>query len=98
MHVVVALLSVHADQRDAFRTFESIAARVMARHGLVLERAVASDDGTRELHVIRVPSDAAFDAYRADPELAEARPLRERAVAATEIWRGHDVRYLPPYF
>ncbi len=98
MHVVVALLSVHADQRDTFEQFETIAVRAMQRHGLVLERAVASDDGTRELHVIRVPSDAAFDAYRADPELVAARALREQAVPATEVWRGRDVSYLPPYF
>ena len=94
MHVVVALLGV----RDLapFEQYETIAARVMHRHGLILERVIRSDDGTREVHVIRVPSDAAFAAYRADPELVAARDLRDRGVAATELITGRDASYLPP--
>jgi len=93
--VVVALLAIHDGQRAAFEQFETIAVRVMRRHGLVLERAITLDDG-RELHVIRVPSEDAFDAYRADPELAAALPLRDASVSATEIARGQDASYLPP--
>jgi len=65
----------------------------MAGHGRAIERAIVVDEGgdtLRELHVVRFRDAAAFDAYRADPELGELRPLRDGSVIATEIWLAQD--------
>ena len=90
--IVVAILTI-AD-RAAFDAFEALAAQVMARHGAAVERAIRIPPGgnapEREVHVVRFPSAAAWDAYRADAELAELRELRARGIAATEILVGDD--------
>jgi hypothetical protein len=39
---------------------------------------------------VRFRDAAALRAYRADPELAALAPLREAAIAATELWTGVD--------
>ena len=38
----------------------------------------------------RSPSAAGFEAYRADPELLALAPLRESAIARTEVIVGTD--------
>jgi hypothetical protein len=87
--IVVAILTIA--ERAAFDAFEALAAGVMARHGAAIERAIAIP-GTpeREVHVVRFPSAAAWEAYRADPELGGLRELRARAISATEILIGDD--------
>jgi len=93
--VLVATLQVRRDALDAFRRFEAIAARVMSRHGGAIERVVvlrpeAPDADHREVHLVRFPDEAAFAAYRGDPELLAASPLREQSVIATSILVGTD--------
>ena len=92
--VLVATMTVRRAELEAFRAFERIAARVMARHGGAIERTVVApgtDDATlREVHVVTFPDDAALAAYRADPELGAARALRERSVVSTELLAGED--------
>lgn len=97
MRRLIAVLTVHRAELERFRTFERAAARIMAKHGGAIEHAyeLAGDDATlRELHVVRFPDDAAFDAYRADRELADHAADRARAVFSTEIWPATE---LPPY-
>jgi uncharacterized protein (DUF1330 family) len=94
---LIAVLAVHRAELARFRDYERAAVRVMAKHGGAIEHAyeLAGDDATlRELHVVRFPSDAAFDAYRVDPELAEHAAERAQAVISTEIWPATE---LPPY-
>jgi uncharacterized protein (DUF1330 family) len=90
--VVVAILTI--GERAAFDAFEARAAAVMARHGAAIERAIgvpgASGAPAREVHVVRFPDEAAWAAYRADPELAALAPLRARGVIATEALVGAD--------
>ena len=95
--LVVAVLTVRRARTDEFHRFEAAASKIMARHGGAIERTVVRDaapaddpETFRELHLVRFPDAAAFHAYRADPELAALAPLREVAVAATEIWTGTD--------
>ena len=93
--LIVAILTVRRDRDEDFRRFETAAARIMARHGGAIERTVALDDPHggetfRELHLVRFPGEAAFAAYRTEPELAALRPLRDAAVVATETWTGTD--------
>jgi hypothetical protein len=90
---LVALLTIERNLLDDFRAYEHRAAQIMRAHGGRLERALVLDDGAatlRELHIVRFPSAAAFDAYRADPALVALRPDRERCVVSTEIWPASD--------
>jgi uncharacterized protein (DUF1330 family) len=89
--IVVAMLTIVEGQREAFFAFERQAARVLARHGACVERAIFLPGAPeRELHVLRFPDAAAFAAYRADPELAALASLRAQAISATEIAIGED--------
>lgn len=91
--LVVAILTVRREALDDFRRYEHAAARILARHGGTIERAIVlPGDGPtlRELHVIRLPDAAALERYRGDPELVALRPLRERAVVTTELWPAED--------
>jgi uncharacterized protein (DUF1330 family) len=95
--LIVAVLTVRRARAEEFRRFETAAAQIMARHGGAIERTVRLDPAPaddperfRELHLVRFRDAAAFGAYRADPELAALAPLREAAIAATEIWTGTD--------
>ena len=90
--VLVVTLDVKPEARDDFRTYETLAARTMVRHGGRIERVVVAREAAphREVHLVRFPSEAAFAAYRADPALAAAAHLRERSVVATTIVAGED--------
>jgi uncharacterized protein (DUF1330 family) len=97
--ILVVLLTLRRDEREAFQAFERAAAAVMARHGGAIERTVAAIDGPegtdgpaleREVHLVRFPDAAAYAAYRSDPALQALAPLRERAIVATEILVGTD--------
>lgn len=92
--VLVAIMTVRRSELEAFRAFETIAARVMARHRGAIERTVVApgiDDATlREVHVVTFPDDASLAAYRADAALAAARDLRDRSVVSTELLLGED--------
>jgi antibiotic biosynthesis monooxygenase (ABM) superfamily enzyme len=95
---LVALLRVRAEALADFRAFEEQAARVMARHGGRIERALVLEPSgepgvLKELHLVRFRSEADFESYRADAALAAALPLRERSVIGTEIWQAEDVAY-----
>lgn len=90
--LLVVELTVHAAELATFRAYEHAAAHVMAMHGGEIERALVVDDGepVRELHIVRFPDEAAFDAYRNDPALAELADLRARAVITTTIRRATE--------
>ena len=95
--LIVAVLTVRRARADEFRRFEDAAARIMARHGGAIERAIVLDprtgddpDAFRELHIVRFPDEAAFAAYRREPDLAALQPLRAAAVISTELWTGSD--------
>jgi hypothetical protein len=90
--VVVAILTILPGRVDAFHEFEAEAARVMARHGGGIERAIfVPGEPAREVHVLRFPSPEAFAAYRADGELAALAPVRAACVSATLVLVGEDV-------
>lgn len=44
----------------------------------------------RDVHVVRFPDAEALTAYRADPRLRDLAPVRERAIAHTEVLVGED--------
>lgn len=92
--VLVVSLWLKDDDIAGFAAFEHAAADLMAAHGGRIDSAIrcaADSDGPFEVHVVSFPSVAAYDAYRADPRAVELRPLRERVIARTEVWRGTAV-------
>lgn len=94
--LIVARLFIHSGREREFRQFETEAARVMGRHGGRIERVIrplsASQEGPlpHEIHLVSFPSQEHFDAYRADAELAGLAPLRQAAIARTELVIGAE--------
>ena len=62
-----AILRVPAAGLDAFRTYEAAVLPLLREHGGELQRQLRTADGLTEVHIIRFPSTARLDAYRADP-------------------------------
>ncbi|MBY0503221.1 MAG: DUF1330 domain-containing protein [Bryobacteraceae bacterium] len=92
--IVIAQLHVRAGKRRQFDEFERQALAIVARHGGELLHAlqpilvVPADGLPDEVHILSFPSEAAFAAYRADPELLALASLRAEAIAATQILMG----------
>ena len=82
---------------DAFQAFESKVARIQARHGAKLERAIRLDNPDQdpgvpfEVHVVGFASREQLAAYRADAAMRELAAERDRIIARTMIVEGCDV-------
>jgi uncharacterized protein (DUF1330 family) len=94
---IIASLWIVEGQVEAFEAFERRTARILRRHGGRIEHAIrpvrgASPDADLpfEVHVLRFPDRAAFDAYRSDPELLALAPERAAAIARTSVLIGAD--------
>ncbi|HET8696048.1 MAG TPA: hypothetical protein VFO94_01105 [Gammaproteobacteria bacterium] len=79
----------------ALEAFERRVAKIQARHGGRIERAIRTGDASAsapfEVHVVSFPDDASLAAYRADPEIRALAELRASLIARTEIVEGVDV-------
>ena len=75
-----------------FEAYERKVARIMARYGGVIERAIrtsgASDDAPFEVHVLRFPSQDLYDAYRDDAERRSLSDERARIIANSDSLVG----------
>ena len=92
---LVVSLHVHPGREAEFERFETAATAIMRRHGGAIERRVALEPGEgadrpHEVHVVTFPDRAAFDRYRADPDLAPLAALRAQAIRDTVVWFGAD--------
>jgi len=92
---LVVALHVHPGREAEFERFERAASAIMRRHGGAIERRIAVDPGEdaarpHEVHVVTFPDRAAFDCYRADPDLAPLAALRAQAIRDTVVWIGAD--------
>jgi hypothetical protein len=94
-------LFIHPDRAAEFRRFETEAARIMRRHGGQIERVIRPTDRTsgdplpHEIHIVSFSSAAGFDRYRSDPELVALAPLRESAIARTQVTVGTEGEAYP---
>jgi uncharacterized protein (DUF1330 family) len=94
--VLVASLFIHPGREVEFRQFETEAARIMQKYGGRIERVIRpttsgqSDSSPHEIHLVSFPSVERFEAYRRDAALATLAPLRQRAVARTEVIIGKE--------
>lgn len=88
----MVLLFVQNGQRDGFEEFERQAVEIMARYGGVIEQRVRlqsteEDLQPDEVHLVRFPNEASFDAYRADPDTRALAERRSRVIRETVVWR-----------
>src|SRR5471032_2204626 len=72
---ILVRLWIHRGLETEFEAYERKVARIMARYGGVIERAIrtsAASDGQSdepfEVHVLKFPSQDLYDAYRDDAE------------------------------
>lgn len=99
--ILVASLFIHPGHEAEFRQFETEAAHIMKKYGGRIERvirphaSVPPGSSPYQVHVVSFPSMAQFEAYRKDGDLAKLAPLRQSAIARTEIIVGEAGE---PYF
>ncbi|MCC6293257.1 MAG: hypothetical protein IT164_11455 [Bryobacterales bacterium] len=94
--ILVVTLEVRNEAAADFDRFETQAAAILSKRGGRIERVIrlegsAAPGSFCEVHLVSFPDEAAFNAYRSDPELLALKNLRERAILSTGIVRGQDV-------
>jgi uncharacterized protein (DUF1330 family) len=94
--MLVVSLFIHSGREIEFRQFETEAARIMKKYEGRIERVihptVSAQSGSvpYEIHIVSFPSLERFEAYRGDADLARLAPLRQAAIARTEIIMGEE--------
>ena len=102
--LVVARLWLREGARVAeFEAFEREAVARLAAHGARIERVVRrrgegeagatpkggrAEDAPFEVHLLSFPSETAFAAWRADPDVRAMAARREALIARTEVFVG----------
>ena len=96
-YVRVVTLWIHPGQEAAFEAFERDAARIMARHGGRIDRAVrlaqagaGANEGAVEVHFVSFPDRQAFDSYGADSEIVARKDQRNAIIARTVAVDGRE--------
>ena len=92
---LVVMLHVNRGREAEFERFETAAAAILRRHGGAIERRIAVEPAGEtarptEVHIVTFPDPAAFERYRADPDLAPLAALRADAIRETIVWLGAD--------
>jgi uncharacterized protein (DUF1330 family) len=98
LYLVVSIW-IHDGCEAGFEAYEGKAARIMARYGGAIERAVRVAGGNTpelplEVHVVTFPNEERLAAYRADAELRALAPERESVIAKTVIVTGVSARHM----
>ena len=94
--LILARLFVHPGREAEFRQFETAAARIMGRYGGHIEKVIRPISSNQEeplpheIHLVSFPSQEQFEAYRTDAELTGLAPLRQAAIARTELVIGRE--------
>jgi uncharacterized protein (DUF1330 family) len=94
--VLVLSLFIHPGRELEFRQFETEAARIMRKYGGRVERVIRPtvsgqlESSPHEVHIVSFPGLGQFEAYRGDTELAKLAPLRQAAIARTEVIIGEE--------
>jgi hypothetical protein len=94
--VLVVSLFVHPGREIEFQQFETAAARILKKYEGKIERVIrptgSGQPGSSpyEIHIVSFPSVERFEAYRGDTDLAKLAPLRQTAIACTEVIIGED--------
>jgi uncharacterized protein (DUF1330 family) len=89
-------LFIYPEQADAFHRFENQVLPVFKSHGgMVLlafqpESTMAEKEMPHEIHVLSIPSEEAFFAYRNDPIVQGLKEERVRVIRKMEIFRSNE--------
>jgi uncharacterized protein (DUF1330 family) len=84
------LLTAAPGRESALVEYEDRVLALLPAHGArVLQRVRRTDDsqGPHEVHLLEFPSEAALDAYLADPARLALAATRDAAIAHTELLR-----------
>src|SRR4051812_27599275 len=92
---ILVKLWIHSGREAEFEAYERKVARIMARYGGVIERAIRvsrePDDGSDkpfEVHVLSFPSQDLYDAYQEDAERRSLSGERAAIVTNTDVLVG----------
>lgn len=91
---ILVRLWIHKGLEAEFEAYERKVARIMARYGGVVERAIRTSkalDGSDEpfeVHVLTFPSRDLYDAYRDDAERRSLSHERAGIITRTDILVG----------
>jgi antibiotic biosynthesis monooxygenase (ABM) superfamily enzyme len=94
--ILVVSLFIHPGREAEFRQFETEAVCIMKKYEGKIERVIRptvsaqSDSVPYEIHVVSFPNLERFEAYRGDTDLARLTPLRQAAIARTEVVIGEE--------
>jgi hypothetical protein len=89
--LLAQIVRVPAAGVEDFQRFEAQVLPLLPRYGGALVRRVRGNEGRFEVHLVTLPSQAALDAYRVDPERVAALHLLESSGAETELVEVVDV-------
>ena len=94
--ILVVSLFIHPGHEAEFQQFETEAARIMKKYDGHLERVIRptilgqSDSSPHEIHLVSFPNLESFESYKGDLDLAKLAPLRQAAIARTEVIMGEE--------
>ena len=92
MTLTLALLvKVPSHGIASFHAYENLVLPLLHKHGGTIERRLRTQDHMTELHILSFLSNAALDAYLADPEREKHRHLLVQSNATTELFNMEDV-------
>jgi len=90
-YIRIVSLWIHPGQEAAFEACERESARIMARHGGRIDRAIGTSgqgvDAPFEVHIVSFPSRAAADSHAGDPDTTALRQRRAGLIARTLLSR-----------
>jgi uncharacterized protein (DUF1330 family) len=82
-------------QDAALSEYENTVLALIPRHGgrvVSRLRRTVDGDGPLEVQVIRLPDEAALEAYMQDPVRTALAPVHRTAVARTEVFRSESLQ------
>jgi antibiotic biosynthesis monooxygenase (ABM) superfamily enzyme len=92
---IIVRLWVHTGLEAQFEAYERNVSRIMTRYGGVIERAIRisktpadTSDEPFEVHVLKFPSRALYDAYWDDAERRSLSGERASIIAKTDVLVG----------
>lgn len=93
--ILVVILDVRASARADYHAYETAAAGIMADHEGTIERVISAEGAPeglfREIHIVRFPDAAGYEAYRNDPRLISWAEARHSAIVSTQVFPGRDL-------
>ena len=100
IHLFVHLY-IHKNQESNFHQYETAALTIWRKHGgqLISANRPNPNQSTTlhpppyEIHHLTIPNQAAFAAFRANPQQQNLAPLRQKCIAQTEIFWTDPIEY-----